>query len=317
MANLVYGLDSNDPQLYVSQVQQVIFSPRINGHYDHLLNNKLLFPKLMDSIGIESPSLIAFTRRGMLQTNEGDFVQRPQEWIVETLKLWEKIVLKPIKGQKGRGLAFVELRQGSLSVNGVLASPSEVAAMIQQAPESIITEFVSQAEYARTIYSKTANTIRVLTIWDYRSGQPFIAAAAQRIGTERSFPADNWQAGIGGLSCEVELETGRLSKAATVSPDWKLRWYDQHPETGSQIEGLIVPGWRKICRQLVKAACQLAWTPQIAWDILVADEEFKVIEINGSPGYPVHQVHRPLLEDMRIRDFFRRHRVIGGSDPQA
>jgi len=310
LSNVVYGIDKNDPRLYVSQVQQAIFCPRINGHYDHLLNNKLLFPRLMASIKLESPEIFAFTRKGVLRTNEGCFVQRPQDWLFETLEQQLQFVFKPVKGHKGRGLAFVELREGSLYVNGFSAEPSDVLSMIQGAPDSVVTEFVAQAEYARTLYSRTANTIRVLTLWDYFSGRPFVAAAAQRIGTERSFPTDNWLAGTGGLSCEVDLASGTLSKGVQVSPEWKLVWYERHPETNAGIEGRMVPGWVELKQNLTEAAGKLPWIPQIAWDILVTDTGFKVIEVNGSPGFPVHQVHRPLLADSRSRDFFRTHNVI-------
>jgi hypothetical protein len=308
--NLVCQIDKNDPRLYVSQVQQVVYCPRINGHYDHLLNNKLLFPKLMDSVDLDCPELIAFKRQGVLRTSEGGVVRRPRQWLVETLKRWRRFVLKPVKGHKGRGLAFVDFRDGRIHVNALSAQPSDLVEFVQQAPDSIITEYVSQAEYARKIYPDIANTIRVLTIWDYESGHPFVAAAAQRIGTERSFPADNWQMGLGGLSCEVDLESGTLSEGATVSPDWKLVWYARHPETQSRIKGIVVPRWAALKERLLEAAKQLAWTPQIAWDILVTDNGFKVIEVNGGPGFPVHQVHRPLLADLRTRNFFKTHKVI-------
>ena len=310
LANLVYAIDRNDHRLYITQFQQVLFCPRINGHYDHLLNNKLLFPRLMNSLDLESPKLIGFTRKGALRTNHGVHVQKLPDWLFETLEKWHQVVLKPIKGHKGQGLAFIELSEGVLLVNGFPSSVSDLVSMIEYAPDSVITEFISQADYALALYPRTANTIRVLTIWDYGSNQPFVAAAAQRIGTERSFPIDNWRAGLGGLSSEVNLETGSLSKAATVSSDWELIWYDEHPETHSRIEGLVVPGWTEICQRLTEAARKLAWTPQIAWDVLVTQSGFTVIEINGGPGLLVHQVHQPLLKDSRTRNFYRVHKVI-------
>jgi hypothetical protein len=309
-ANLVYQIDKNDPQLFISQVQQVTRCPLINGHYDHLLNNKLLFPNLMEAVYLEGPSLIAFKRKGRLQDNQGGLIRNVEDWLARTLERWRHIVLKPIKGQKGLGLAFVKLEEQDLVVNGSPSDPDQVVTLLEETPDSVITEYVQQAEYARTLYPRTANTLRVLTIWDYDSGTPFIAATAQRIGTERSFPTDHWLAGMGGLSCEVNLADGSLSMGATISTDWKLVWHEVHPETQVRLEDTVIPGWDQLRQRLVKAARRLPWAPQIAWDILVTDKGFKVIELNGSPGLPVHQVHRPLLADLRCRNFFKIHGVI-------
>ena len=137
-----------------------------------------------------------------------------------------------------------------------------------------------------------------------------MAAAAQRIGSSRSYPTDNFRAGLGGLSAEINLQSGSLSQGATLTESWELAWHDRHPETQSQIEGVIIPGWEEICQLVLQAAEQLAWTPQIAWDLLVTNDGLSVIEVNGSPGLPVHQVHGPLISDSRCLHFYQAHGVI-------
>jgi len=308
--NLVYAIDKCDPRDYVTEFQQLLFCPRINAHYDHLLNNKLLFPKLMDSIGLDRPEILAFSHKGSLRSSQGIQIRSVADWLLETLQERNQIVVKPVKGRKGRGIAFIELQEHAILINRIKAELHEATSILENPSDFVVCEFVPQADYGRTLYPLTTNTIRLLTIWNYRLSQPFVAAAAQRIGTSRSFPTDNWQAGLGGLSSHVDLDTGRLGKGASISKDWRLAWYPQHPETGSQIECLEVPGWTEICRRLTDAARELAWTPQIAWDVLVTKGGFTVIEINGSPGLAVHQVHRPLLSDRRVRDFYRFHKVI-------
>jgi hypothetical protein len=264
----------------------------------------------MGSLGLSAPELLAFSRRRVLQTFDGIPVRDLSHWLFKTLQAHRKLVIKPVKGHKARGLFFLELQKGEMRINGQSAESTEVVSMLQNSSDFVITEFIEQANYARAIYPRTSNTIRVLTIWDYALDQPFIVAAAQRIGTERSYPADNWLAGLGGLSSEVDLRTGLLGKGAMVSSDWKLVWCKTHPDSHAPIEGTIVPGWAEIEEQLVGAARRLAWIPIIAWDILVTNSGFTVIETNGTPGLPVHQVHGPLLTDPRARNFYRVHQVI-------
>lgn len=51
--------------------------------------------------------------------------------------------------------------------------------------------------------------------------------------------------------------------------------------------------------------------PYVGWDIVVTDPgEFTVIEGNTCSGVRVFQVHRPLLDDPRVRRFYEHHDVI-------
>ena len=310
MANLVYQLDKSGPENYISEFRHALKCTRINGHYDHLLNNKLLLPLLTKALDLEGPAQLAFSRSGVVHDGRGGQLGNLEAWLHELLERCGTIVIKPVKGRKGQGLAFVRQSGGQLTINEVPAEVSEVVSFLQTANDSVVTRFVSQTEYARNLYPRTPNTIRMLTIWDYQEGEPFVAAAAQRIGSKRSYPADNFLAGRGGLSAEINLESGRLGQGATLTDAWELVRHDTHPETGSQIEGVVIPGWSDTCRKILRAAKMLSWTPQIAWDLLIADSGVNVIEVNGSPGLPVHQVHGPLLRDSRYWNFYRTHGVV-------
>ncbi len=174
----------------------------------------------------------------------------------------------------------------------------------------LVTVFVEQADYARQLYPATTNTLRLLTMWDHAAGRPFLAAAAQRVGNRRSYPTDNWRGGRGGYCAEVDMETELLSRAATVSADWQLEWVSAHPESGAAIEGVAVPRWAEVKQSLLDAAARLAFAPLIAWDVAITKDAFCVLEVNGTPGLHVHQVHRPLLADPRVREFYKTYGVI-------
>jgi hypothetical protein len=47
----------------------------------------------------------------------------------------------------------------------------------------------------------------------------------------------------------------------------------------------------------------------VGWDVMVTDDGFQVIEGNKFSDVQVLQVHRPLPDDRRVRDFYR-HGII-------
>lgn len=310
LANLVYGLDRNDPSLFVSSYVQLVSSLRINGYMDHLVNNKLLLSHLLKSAGLPCARTLAFRRNGQWLTSSGARVSDLPGWLGDILSREEKVVVKPVKGHKGHGLAFIEKSGNSFLVNGKRIGEKALDGLFPAKRDFLITGFVEQAEYACSLYPRTSNSLRLLTIWDIDANEPFVAAAAHRIGTSRSFPVDNWKEGLGGLSAEVNLGGGTLGAGATVEDGNRVVWYAHHPETGSPVRGVVVPRWDVIVNRICEGARHLSFIPLIGWDILLTDTDFCVLETNGLPGLHLHQVHRPLLADPRVRRFYRTYGLV-------
>jgi len=119
---------------------------------------------------------------------------------------------------------------------------------------------------------------------------------------------DNWTKG--GLGAEVDLETGELGEAVTFPRSGKLTWYKNHPSSGSKIEGIVVPHWSHVQSEILDVARSLPFLPYIGWDIVVTENGFKIIEGNNNSDVNLLQVHRPLLLDPRIADFYKKYKVI-------
>jgi hypothetical protein len=309
---LVYDLPHRDHTKYLSSYAQFVRAPRINTHYDHLLNNKLFFHHLMESVRLNHPQLLGFSDSGRLVASNGAYLEHPEEWLRDCLETFQALVIKPVKGRGGRGLLILKQTRtaGRIEVNGKQSSLGEVKRRLGSSTRCIVTEFVTQAAYAKRVYPATSNTVRLLTIWDYEKYRPFVLAAAHRFGSSRSFPTDNFKSGFGGLSSEIDLDSGTLGPAATVTGDPRLAWVNEHPETGEAIAGITVPGWYKLKTEVCRAAQELFFAPQIAWDVLITDAGFSVLEVNGSPAIHAHQVHKPVLADPRARKFYRTHGVV-------
>jgi hypothetical protein len=126
-----------------------------------------------------------------------------------------------------------------------------------------------------------------------------------------SGPVDNWTQG--GLSARVDLDTGRLSRATRLPSGKKLEWFSTHPDTGSVIEGALVPHWPEIVETVIHAAHVLSFMEYVGWDIIVTPNGPVVLEANINSGMNVLQVHQPLLEDARARAYFVKRGVVPAS----
>ena len=168
--------------------------------------------------------------------------------------------------------------------------------------------YINQASYAQNIFPETTNTLRILTLIDPDSNQAFLAAAVHRFGTCRSGAVDNWAAG--GLSAHVNPLTGQLGRGFVYQMGNPPLSCATHPDTGSTIEGVIVPGWEALSKRLLSVANKWSFIPYIGWDIVVTEGGFQVLEGNNSTSVDLFQVHEPLLSNPRIKRFYHYHNVI-------
>ncbi|MEF8863318.1 MAG: sugar-transfer associated ATP-grasp domain-containing protein [Haloarculaceae archaeon] len=228
-------------------------------------------------------------------------------WIESHLEAAGALILKPIYGQGGQDIFVCRFdSEHGYCVNGEPRTAEEFASLIEGLEENLATEFVEQAGYAEELYPASTNTLRILTLWDYDRDEPFVAGAVHRIGTDASAPVENWSRG--GLSAEIR-DDGLLSAAAGwESTAGELRWCDVHPDTGGRIEWREVPGWSAVRDRVLEMAGEFPYLPRLGWDVVITgDGEFRVLEINAHAGIKTLQVHRPHLEDPRVRRFYEYH----------
>ncbi len=307
---LVYRLHERPAGPFISSFAQNVRGARINGNFDHVVNNKVVFPLLMKAAGLPAPRHLGTLGRAGLVWEDGRLCAASAEGIELALQRVAKVVIKPVKGCKGAGLLFLRRKGETVLANDQPIPRADLDLLLRRLGPAVVTEFIEQHSYARALYARTTNTIRLLTLWDYPSGGPFLAAAAQRIGNSRSYPADNFRAGRGGLSAEIDPAEGVLSRAAGLDGNRQVAWFNEHPESGVPIAGVQVPHWSEAVRSVLSGACALSFAPCLAWDMVMTEDSFSVIEINGGPGLHVHQIHRPLLENPRTLAFYRHHGIV-------
>jgi hypothetical protein len=250
--------------------------------------DKVVFAFYMNEIGGNTPRLLAVHAGGRLvfYTDEArDFES--------LLRRYGVLIVKP-RGNVGGGVGVRLVRAGDED-----AAPR---------PGEIVTTVVQQHGYAAAIYPDSANTIRILTAWDYDRQDVFIAAAAHRFGSTRSGFVDNWSSG--GLAAGIDLETGRLGRGIRKpTVDRSRARYSAHPDTGAPIEGVLIPRFDEMCVDLLRVARQFP-RRYVGWDVVMTPESWTYLEANHIPALSLFQFHRPLLLDTRLRTYFTREGIL-------
>ncbi len=306
----LYGLlQAGNPADYLSDYE-AFRTWRINKDFNRVVHNKLAFGLLMKRFGIPTPEILGVIREGVFYPLDSRRAMAPTAFPGKLLEPGERLVLKPISANHGIGLIILAQTENGHQVNGVDMPSYALANTIAKLDHHLVSEFVTQGEYGAKLYPHTVNTIRVMTFWDEEAAEPFVAGAVQRIGTSRSFPVDNFKGGTGGLSASIEDETGKLGPGAMATVDGRVTWHPHHPETHAPIQGVIIPSWLEIRKNVLEYADKFAFAPAIAWDIVPTDSSFSILEGNASAGMPVVQVHEPMLTDPRIKRFYHYHGVI-------
>ncbi|WP_276257051.1 sugar-transfer associated ATP-grasp domain-containing protein [Halomontanus rarus] len=334
-SGVLYGLEESNYREYVTDYQRFVRTKRINGTWSVALSNKLAFHWLLQPFDDHRMTVYGMLRDGSFHGI--DSLQPPQaigdggtrtrtrtrtqnqapnrthrdgpDWVVDRLEDEKRLVLKWVQGGGGNNVLLCSRVDGGYRVNGEHLSEAAFRSRLADLEEYLVCEFVEQGWFPAELYPETPNTIRIVTMYDRAAGEPFVAAAIQRMGTADSEPMDNFSQG--GLTAEIDVETGALGPGAQLPYDGDLEWHAAHPDTGTRIEGAQIPGWSTAVSRILELAETYSYIPYIGWDVVVTgpDGEFKILEGNSYPGLKSIQVHGPLLTDDRVRRFYERHGV--------
>lgn len=304
-SRLLYDFDKHSKSDYLTDYARFT-KAGMNGIYTTLLNNKVMFDAVMRPFQPNIPKTYAVRINRKFQTlTQEPRIHSPQD-AVRWCMAGNDIVLKPLAGGGGSGIIVLTAAQGDLFSNGVRMSAAELTSMLERRDRYLLQEKIKQAEYASKIYPRTTNTIRVLTMWDSDSDEPFIAMAVHRFGCDKSYPVDNWTQG--GFCAAVDLATGEMSKAVTYPITGKLEWRNDHPGTGERIAGICIPDWPAVRQKLLDIARTFPYWRYVGWDILLdRNGTLRIIEGNHRSDVNLLQVHAPLLRDPRVRTFYQQN----------
>ena len=332
-ANVLYDVTEENYQNYLSDYQRER-AAWLNSPRSIALDDKLIFHWMMEPFDAHRTATYGLLKNGRFHdvstfgmAVDGSGVvaeagphrgtEDAVRWVTDRLKSEGTLVLKPYRGGGGKNVMFCSIGDETYWVNSEERTAAEFESMITGLDDYLVSEAVEQADYARELFPKSVNTMRVLTMYDEEADEPYIPIVAHRVGNEQSAPVDNFSSG--GLAAEVDRQTGKLSAAVHYPYAGQLDWHETHPDTDTKIKGVEVPNWSAIREGILDLAAAFSHTPYIGWDVVATGEgEFTVIEANNSSDMDILQVHRPLLADQRARRFYeRRGAVPAGESTQS
>lgn len=297
---MIYDFRHRDKKEYLSELDWYR-SRAINGDYSFILNNKLVFADMMRP-HTRVPETYAFRIRDAILLAEDEIAS--DEALLNCLKNKKSAIMKPINFGKGKDVHLIQWTGDGFRLDLEPISDEKLLVLLHKSKDWFLSEFVRQAAYLDHIYAETANTIRLITMRNTQTQEFEVFFAVQRIGTARTVPVDNGSRG--GLVSKIDLETGTLSEAKSLHC---LDVYEFHPDSKKPIKGVVIPNWQRIRQEVLDLSHKLPYMSFIAWDILVTDDGFCVVEANTSSGVNIIQLWGG-QRNGRLGDFYRAHGVI-------
>jgi len=303
----IYDFENNSVEDYLSDYSR-LKTIHINGSYTQILINKVIFEAACKA-SLPVSENIALIDDGKISAigkyNVNSFAE-----LIDYVKSKQAMVIKPIIGSGGAGILNVRYdKENGITLNDKKISLSELEGIVNTLKNNFVNEYISQGKFSDKLYHGSMNTVRILTMKDPDTGEVFIPVAVQRMGTKKSHPTDTWSQG--GLSSNIDLETGELSKGVIMpSKDKELTWHTKHPDTNAEIEGKVIPHWQEIKKEILKGVNELPLLKYVGWDVIVTDDSFKIIEGNSMSDVNLYQVHKPLLKNERVKRFYEYYNVL-------
>lgn len=272
----------------------------IDEPFDAMFNNKIVCAKVLSPY-VLVPETLAVKNKGEIILCSESFETEVADVfrVMDLVRKNASVFVKPISAGKGKGVHRIDWNDGEYVLDGAVVCSSKVESLLSDASEWVLCESVRQSRYLSDLYSRSTNTVRLITLRNPKTQLLEVFFAVQRIGTSSTGPVDNGSRG--GLIACIDLETGRLSEAKTLR---SLDSYRVHPDTGALIEGFCIPDWDAMKETALRLAHVFPYVPFIAWDLLSTDEGVCVIEANASSGVNIIQLWGPQKQG-KLGDFYR------------
>ena len=207
------------------------------------------------------------------------------ETAAEIIDSRDEFVIKPDSGYGGEGIIVVTGRgeDGNFETSKGVKTPNQLLAHVRSITEgqydpmglegvAVIEGLIHPDDHLLSIAGQGVPDIRVIVF----KGFPIMAMT--RLPTEESDGAANLHMGAVGIGLDVANGQALGGYQSTN------KWFDEHPDTGVDLESFAIPNWEEVLSTAVKAAevSRLGYTGA---DIVIDEEEGPmVLEINARPG---------------------------------
>lgn len=218
----------------------------------------------------------------------------------------ERLFVKPIDGDGGRGACIVE-KEGSKLVVRQISDPSQrlSPASFALSRRSVVQEAIRQHPELDRLFPRALNTVRIATLFT-PEGAVRIVGAFLRIGKGSHFVDNGDQGGIG---TAIDLKSGRLAGTASNN---RGHQFDFHPDTGVEFQSITLPFWDDLL--ILAREVQFRFAPFnrfLGMDIGFSDSGPVLIEVNDIFDCGrFESVVGPILRDSEVLRICREYELI-------
>lgn len=149
----------------------------------------------------------------------------------------------------------------------------------------VVQTLVEQHPILNSIYDKSVNTLRLITLYDEKHNIVIPFSAILRIGVNGN-TVDNWAKG--GLVVGVDIASGKLKQYGFYKHGCGLKTL-VHPDTHIKFDGLRLPDFEEAIEGAKMLHYRLKEIPIIGWDIAFTPEGPLFIEGNDNMEVSLNQ----------------------------
>ena len=225
--------------------------------------------------------------------------------IVNLLIEKKNLALKTISGSLGDGFFWLQYRDDVYYINCSVVSRADIEQLLYNLNGYLVTEYVLSNSIISKINPKTPNTIRV-QVTRMENFSPKITGCFIRFGTDESGVSESPTKG--GIIARVNIIDGYVNDAYRIDRGVMVSVLE-HPDTKVKFE-FYIPYWDRITSKIIEIMNYLPQLRYAGFDIVVTEDNFKILEINSLTSTTVLPYYYPILEDDYNREFFKHRYAI-------
>lgn len=248
--------------------------------YYSLSRNKYLAHKILESAGVRKSVLFCYYQPEA-RYYASDECAHDIDGVIRLLKSKgvQSCVIKTTESSHGDNVWVInriEYLDGDASL--VRFDGKELMLSTILGKDALVFEsLVKQTEQFSTFNESSVNTVRFMTTL-YPDGSARVIATFIKIGRAGSC-VDN-AGGGGNVDVCVDVETGEIKYAIQFDGWRNIKEIDRHPDSGAQLNGVIIQGWDSIKEEVKGFQQAFPFCKAAGWDIAITDEGPVVIEVN-------------------------------------
>lgn len=241
-----------------------------------VLRNKFYFGLIANSLGIPTPHNIGIIHNGEIYDLSNRITISLCEF-VEKLTGKLDVFVKSIDGECGDGVYHAIIEDGKIIIDKNIYDVVAFTQLLQDG-RFLVQQCITQHDAINKIFNKSINTIRLETVYDYKTRNIKILPPLLRVGCGDN-NVDNWA--MGGLAIGINVEKGVLEEYGFYKPSYGTK-VNAHPDSGVIFKDYEIPYINESIELAMKFHSYFPDIHSIGWDIAITENGPCIIEGNDN-----------------------------------